>query len=121
MADVLTYEDCVVNFNAATVGGRIVKVEQLSGKTVGLVFHVAVQKHWPSGVQEIPIRCYISGAERIAKLGWLKPGAWALVRGEITDRGSVYALDIQQLPKAGREPGEDDDEYLASAQRQGRR
>jgi hypothetical protein len=116
MADAVPYEDSVVNFNSATVGGQVIKVEQLSGKTVGLVFHVGFEKRWPSGTQEIPIRCYVSGAERIAKLGWLKSGAWALVRGEITDRGSVYALEIQQLSKAGREPGEDD-EYLAGMQR----
>jgi hypothetical protein len=31
-------------------------------------------KHWPnSGTQEVPLRCYLTGPERIDKASWLKP------------------------------------------------
>jgi hypothetical protein len=97
MADFLTEQDCAPNLNSATIAGKVIKVEKVSGKTVGLVFHVGYQKHWKTGVQEIPIKCYISGAERIEKLNWLKAGAMALVSGEIDSKGSVYAMRVEDL------------------------
>ena len=50
--------------------------------------------HWPSGVQEIPITCYVSGAERIEKLRWLKVGEVVLARGELTDKGSSTPIRL---------------------------
>jgi hypothetical protein len=116
MDDFLSEADYVPNMNSATIAGKVIKVEPLTGKTVGLSFVIGYQKHWPSGVQEIPIRCYATGAERLEKLRWLKAGEVVLISGEVTDRGSVYAHRIEQLSKPAREPGEDD-EFLAGMQR----
>jgi hypothetical protein len=61
-------------------------------------------------VQEIPIKCYLSGQERIEKAAWLRSGEYALVRGEITDKGSVYAFQVQQLSRPER--GDELDAYF---------
>jgi hypothetical protein len=117
MADFLTEQDCAPNMNTAMIAGRVLRTERLKGKSEGLMFVVGYQKHWPSGgVQEIPIRCYVSGQERIDRLGWLKRGEMVLIQGEITDKNAVYAHRLEQLSKAEREPGEDD-EYLAGMQK----
>jgi hypothetical protein len=117
MSDVLTYEDCVTNLNTATLAGKVLKVEALTGKATGVAFTVGYEKHWPNGaVQTIPIRCYVTGADRLEKLGWLTAGAWVLAHGEVTDKGAVYAYQVEWLSRPAREPGEDD-EFLAGLQR----
>jgi hypothetical protein len=50
------------------------------------------------------------------KLGWLKPGETILAHGQVTDKGSVYALQLEHLSKPERVAGEDD-EFLAGMQR----
>jgi hypothetical protein len=113
MNDFLTWEDCVVNMNTATIAGEVLKVESLTGKATGFAFTIGYQKQWPNGnTQTIPIRCYVTGAERAEKLGWLQPGAWALVHGEVTDKGTVYARQLEWLSRPAREASEDD-AYLA--------
>ena len=108
----LTEEDCAPNMNAATIAGRVIKVEVLTAKTPAISFIVGYQKHWPSGVQEIPIKCYASGAERIEKLRWLKVGEVVLARGELTDKGSIYAHQIEQLSTPAK-TSEDVDGFFA--------
>jgi hypothetical protein len=106
-----SYEDCLVNLNTVTVAGKVASVEKISGKVPGLVFIISYQKHWPSGgVQEIPIRCYVSGEARIEKLDWLRPGEWVLAHGEVTDKGSIYAHQIEQLSRPSR--GDELDHYF---------
>jgi hypothetical protein len=118
MDDFLSEEACVPNLNAATIAGKVtewkpLKISESSGKITALSFTVGYQKTWPNGaVQTIPIRCYVTGEERIEKLGWLKPDEVVLVRGEITNTGSIYALQLEWLSRPEREPGEDD-AYLA--------
>jgi len=115
MSDFLTYEDCVVNMNTGTIGGRVIRVEPLSSKTSGLSIVVAYRKVWPNGgSQEIPLRAYVTGAERVEKLNWLKAGEWILAHGEMTDRGDLYAHRVEWLSRPAREPG-DDDAFLAGA------
>jgi hypothetical protein len=100
MSDVLTEQDCIPNLNAATIAGKVVKVEPLTGKTPGLALTIGYMKRWPNGgSQEIPIRCYATGAGRIEKLDWLKVGEVVLVHGEVTDKAAVYAHQIEQLSK----------------------
>jgi hypothetical protein len=41
----------------------------------------------------------VSGQERIEKLAWLKVGEMVLAKGELTDRGGVYAHQLEQLSK----------------------
>ena len=63
-------------------------------------FVVGYQKSWPNGAtQEIPIPCYVTGAERIAQLGWLKEGAVVVIHGELTDKAAVYAHHLERLSK----------------------
>jgi hypothetical protein len=117
----LSEADCAPNINTATIAGKVIEVKPLTGKTVGITFLVGYQKHWPSGgVQEIPIRCYVSGQQRIEQLRWLKMGEVVLVQGEVTDKNSIYAHQLEQLSKPERVPGEDD-EYLAGMQRSTKR
>jgi hypothetical protein len=117
MADFLSEADGMPNLNAATIAGKVIKVESLTGKSVGRSFVVGYQKHWPSGgVQEIPIKCYLTGVERVEKANWLKPGEVVVVHGEVTDRGAVYAHQLEQLSQPERVPGADD-EFLAGMQR----
>jgi hypothetical protein len=117
-SDFLTEADCLPNMNTATIAGKVIKaVETLKGKSVGISFVVGYQKHWPSGgIQEIPIRCYVSGQERIEKLDWLKMGEIVLCQGEITDKAALYCHRVEWLSKPERIPSEDD-EYLAGMQR----
>lgn len=119
MNDFLTKADCAPNLNSCTIAGKVIRAEPLHGKSVGLSFTIGYQKHWPhGGTQEIPIRCYVTGAERVDKLRWLKAGEIVLVAGEVTDKGAVYAHRIEQLSKPEREPGSDDDDaYLAGMSR----
>jgi hypothetical protein len=113
MTDFLSWEDCLTNLNTATIAGKVLKVEALTGKATGFVFSIAFRKVWPNGnTQTIAVRCYVTGAERVAKLSWLQPGEWALVHGEITDKGAVYAHQLEWLSRPAREPGEED-AYLA--------
>ena len=113
MSDFLTWEDCVANLNTATIAGKVLKVESLTGKATGLAFSIGYQKQWPNGnTQTIAIRCYVTGAERVEKSSWLKPGEWALVHGEVTDKGAVYAHQLEWLSRRAREP-DADDAYLA--------
>jgi hypothetical protein len=117
MADFLTEQDCEPNLNSATVAGKVIKVDTITGKTIGLSFLVGYQKHWPSGgIQEIPIKCYVSGQDRVDKLDWLRTGEVVLVRGEVTDKGSVYALQLERLSLPERDAS-DDDAYLIGMQR----
>jgi hypothetical protein len=37
------------------------------------------------------------GEERVERAKWLKPGAVLLVKGEITETGVVYALQLESL------------------------
>jgi hypothetical protein len=107
----------MTDMNVATIARKVIKVESLKGKPVGISFILGYQQHWANGsVQEIAIRCYVSGAERIEKLRWLKAGEVVLAHGEVTDRGSVYALQTEHLSKPERVPGEND-ESLAGMQR----
>jgi hypothetical protein len=86
MDDFLTYEDCVANLNTATLAGKVLTVELLTGKATGFAFTISYEKHWPNGgTQTIPIRCYVTGADRLERLGWLKAGEWVLAHGEVTD------------------------------------
>ncbi len=113
MSDFLTEAECVPNMNAATIGGKVLKVEALTGEATGFVFTIGYEKSWPNGhVQTIPIRCYVTGAERVEKLGWLKTGEWVLAHGEVTNKGAVYAHQLEWLSRPPCEPGEDD-AYLA--------
>jgi hypothetical protein len=117
MDDFLSEEACAPNMNAATIAGKVIKVEPLQGKTVGMSFVVGYVKHWPSGgSSEIPLKCYVTGAKRVDKLSWLKAGEIVLIKGEVTDKGAVYAHQLAQLSRHEREPGEDD-EFLAGMQR----
>jgi hypothetical protein len=117
MSDFLTQEECAPNLNSATIAGKVTKAEPLTGKTPGLTFVVGYQKHWPNGgTQEIPIRCYVTGQERVEKLHWLQPGETILAHSEITDRGALYCHQIEHLSKPERVPGEGD-EFLAGLQR----
>jgi hypothetical protein len=124
----LTEQDCAPNLNSATIAGKVIKVERLTGKTPGISFVIGYQKHWPSGgVQEIPIKCYVSGEARLEKLGWLKVGEVVLAHGEVTDKGGIYAHQLEQLSTAGR-PSEDVDGFFQrmaaetqAAQRAGQR
>jgi hypothetical protein len=95
-------EDLMPNLNSCTIAGKVIKIESIQGKAVGISFIVGYQKHWPSGVQEIPIQCYVSGAERIEKLRWLKAGEVVLAKGEVTDKGGIYAHQVEQLSRSGR-------------------
>jgi hypothetical protein len=116
MRDFRSEADCVPNMNAATVAGKVIKVAALSGKTPGLSFVVGDQKHWPNGsTQEIPLRCYLTGAERMEKASWLKVGEVVLVHGEVTDKGAIYAHQLEHLSKPPRQPGEGD-QFLAGMQ-----
>jgi hypothetical protein len=109
MEDFLSIEACLPNLNAATIGGQVLTVEALTGKATGLTFTIGYEKHWPNGnVQAIPIRCYVTGAERVEKLRWLKPGEWVLVHGEVTDKSAIYAYQVEWLSRPPREPGEED-------------
>jgi hypothetical protein len=120
MDDFLSEEDCMPNMNAATIAGKVIKVQPLTGKTTGIAFTVGYTKHWPSGgSQEIPLRCYVTGQERIEKLSWLKAGEMVLVSGEVTDKASVYAYQVEWLSKPERDAG-GDDAYLAGMRRGGR-
>jgi hypothetical protein len=117
MTDFLSEDDCIPNLNTVTVAGKVIRAEPLAGKSVGISFTIGYQKHWPSGgTQEIPIRCYVTGTERVDKLRWLKAGEIVLVAGEVTDKNAVYAHRIEQLSKPEREPGSDDDAYLTGMQ-----
>jgi hypothetical protein len=90
MDDFLSVEACRPHMNAATIAGKVIKVEPLTGKTAGSAVTVGYTKTWPSGgTQEIPLRCSVTGAERLEKLSWLKAGEVVLVRGEVTNRGAV--------------------------------
>jgi hypothetical protein len=56
MSDFLGEADCASNMNAATIAGKVIKVEPLTGKTLGLSCVVGYQKQWPNGgSQEIPM------------------------------------------------------------------
>jgi hypothetical protein len=107
----LTEAECIPNLNTATIAGKVIEVKPVTGKTPGIAFVIGYQKHWPSGVQEIPIKCYISGAERVEKLGWLKFGEYALVHGEVTDKGGIYAHQLERLSASGRD-SEDPDGFF---------
>lgn len=82
-------------------------------------FVVGYQKHWPNGVQEIPIRCYVTGQERVDKLSWLKVGEIILARGEVADKGAVYAHQLEQLSRPARDAATDD-AFLSGMQRANR-
>ena len=119
MSDFLTEAECVPNLNSATIAGQLkdwkpVKISKPDGMITALSFRVAYQKTWPNGsTQEIEITCYVTGEERIKKLGWLNhPDEFVLVRGEVTNKGAVYAHQVEWLSKPARERGEDD-AYLA--------
>jgi hypothetical protein len=119
MDDFLSEEACLPNLNTATVAGKVLKVEALTGKVSGFAFTIGYEKHWPNGgVQTVPIQCYATGAERVEQLGWLKPGEVALVRGEITNKAAVFAHQLEWLSKPPREPGEGD-VYLAEVPTEG--
>jgi hypothetical protein len=121
MSDFLSEDECIPNMNTCTIAGRVIKVGPLQGKSVGISCVVGYQKHWPNGsTQEIPLRCYVTGQERIEKLSWLKAGEVVLVSGEVTDKGSVYAHRLEQLSKPEREPG-DDDAYVRGMSQTSRR
>jgi hypothetical protein len=112
----LSEAECMPNMNSATIAGKVTKIEPITGKATGIAFTVGYMKTWPNGsTQEIPLKCYVTGAERVEKLSWLKVGEVVLVHGEVTDRGSVYAHQLEQLSKPARQPG-DDDAYLAGMQ-----
>lgn len=116
MDDFLSEADCMPNLNSATVAGKVIKVEPLTGKAIGLSILVGYQKQWPNGGnQEILIRCYVTGAERTEKLSWVKAGEVVLVSGEVTDKGAVYARQVVQLSTSERESGHDD-AYLTGMQ-----
>jgi hypothetical protein len=113
MNDFITWEDCLANMNTATIAGKVLEVQALSGKATGFAFTIGYQKHWPNGnTQTIAIRCYITGAERVEKSSWLKPGEWALVHGGVTDKGAVYAHQVEWLSRPAR-VSDADDAYLA--------
>jgi hypothetical protein len=118
MSDFLSEMDCLPNINACTVAGKVLKLEPLT-KMAGIAFTIGYQKHWPNGgTQEIPIRCYLTGAERVAKLDWLQVGDVVVIHGEVTDKGAVYAHIIERPYRVERDPGEDD-AYLSGAISQG--
>jgi hypothetical protein len=109
--------DCLPNLNAATIAGKVIKFERFQGKSLGLSFVVGYQKHWTStDVQEIPIRCYVTGAERVEHLRWLKVGEVVVVHGQVTDKGAVYAHQLDRLSAPKWLPDEYD-EFLAGMER----
>jgi hypothetical protein len=117
MSDFLSEADCAPNINTATIAGKVIKVEPLTGKTPGLSFVVGYMKHWPNGgTHEIPLQCYLTGAERIEKASWLKVGEVVLIHGEVTDKGAVYAHQLEQLSKPICQPGEGD-QFLTGMQK----
>jgi hypothetical protein len=116
MREFLSEADFLPNMNVATIAGKVIRVEPLTGKTPGLAFVVGYVKHWPNGAaQEIPLRCYLTGAERIDRAGWLKVGEVVLVHGEVTDKGAIYAYQLDHLSKPPRQAGEGD-QFLAGMQ-----
>jgi hypothetical protein len=117
MREFLTEADCAPNLNSATVAGKVIEVKPLNGKVPAITFLISYQKCWPSGgVQEIPIRAYVSGAERVQQLSWMQPGETIVVVGEVTDRNAIYCHRVEWLSRPERQPGEDD-EFLAGLQR----
>jgi hypothetical protein len=114
MDDFLSYEDCIANVNIATIAGKVtdwkpVKIDP-SGMITALSFTIGYQKTWPNGGRsEIPIRCYVTGTERVQRLNWLNdPDPFVLVHGEVTDKGAVYAHQVEWLSRPPRAPGEGD-------------
>ena len=104
-----TVDEQPPNLNSATIAGKIIKVDALKGKSVGISFVVGYQKTWPSGgVQEIPIRCYLTGAERVEKANWLQASEVVVVHGEVTDKGPIYAYRLEQLSKSEYDVSQDD-------------
>jgi hypothetical protein len=97
-------EELAPNLNSWTGTGKVSKVEPLTGKTPGLAFTMDYKKIWPNGGTDIwPIRCYVSGAERVEKLKtWLKSNEVVVIRGELTNRSTIYAHVVEPwnpLPK----------------------
>jgi hypothetical protein len=88
----LTIADCQPNLNTYTGAGKVSKIEPLTGKTPGLALIIDYKKVWPAGHADIwPIRCYVSGAERVERLKWMKVHDKVVVRGEVTNRNTIYA------------------------------
>jgi hypothetical protein len=109
-------EELAPNLNTATISGRLTKVEPMSGKTAGMTFEIAYRKTWPNGHTDlISIPCVVTGSERIDKIKSLKVGELVIVRGEATNRGNIYAFDVQPWISPVREAG--DDAYIAGMQR----
>jgi hypothetical protein len=63
---------------------------------------------------------YLTGAERVAKLDWLKVGEVVVIHGEVTDKGAVYAHVIERPYRVDREPSKDD-AFLTGAISQGQK
>lgn len=114
MTEFLDESECLPNMNSCTVAGKVVRAEPLQGKTPGMAFTISYTKRWPSGgSSEIPIRCYMTGAERTEKLSWLKVGEVVLVAGEITDKNAVFGHRVERLSTPARDHGaEAEDAYL---------
>jgi hypothetical protein len=100
----LSEENCEPNLNSWVGAGRISKLEPLPGKTPGLAFTVDYRKTWPNGGHDIwPLRCYTSGAERVAQLQWMQLHSMVIVAGEVTNRNTIYARQVQPWTPAPKE------------------
>jgi hypothetical protein len=112
MDDFLTEEDCTPNLNTYTGAGKVSKIEPLTGKTPGLAFTIDYKKQWPNGHEDTwPIRCYVSGTERVENLRWMKVGEIIVVRGEVTNHNTIYAYRVEPwspLPRDAADLDEDD-------------
>jgi hypothetical protein len=120
----LPVADLAPNLNSWTGAGKISKVEPLSGKTPGLAFTLDYKKVWPKGGKDTrPIRCYVSGKEKVEKLQtWLKINTVAIVRGELTNQATVYAHLVEPwFPPAKEEVLDEDDSPMPKTSTQARR
>ncbi len=95
MGDFLSIEDCTPNLNTVMLSGRVRELKAMTSKMTGMAFAIEDKKQWPNGqTQVIPIPCMVTGAAA-EKLKWLTTGMVVSVKGEVTNRASVYAFEIQ--------------------------
>jgi hypothetical protein len=85
MADFLTEADCALNMNSATLAGKVVKMEELKGKAVGISF--IVQLLTATAVNVVRIIAWLRGEP----LGERRrpPGHFALLSLTLLSRQTV--------------------------------
>jgi hypothetical protein len=110
----IDHKDCTPNLNTATIAGKVITVEPWQGRVAVLMFTVGYLKTWPASGdrEEIKLRCYLTGKERIDHASGLQPGEVVLVHGEVTDKGAIYAHELERLSRSAYQSDEDD-QFLA--------